>query len=432
MLKIFKTSFLISALILSLVPNIFGAESASAAACTPTATRSGNYIYFAFKTVGTCQWNIPTGVSQLDLLTIGGGGGGAARHAGGGGAGGFVRNDAVSVSNVSALQIVVGNGGLGGNTNTSGYNYALGNPGETSTVSKYSGTGIFATINAAGGGAGITTGGTPGGNGGSGGGAYETGASYRGLAVTGQGNNGGYGNGGAGGVWTSGGGGGAGSAGTDIINSITYGNGGTGLSWFSDFTKSIANTLGWDTSTVQFTHPSNTGNDVYFAAGGGGGSTTSYFGAGGMGGGGNGTNGSTATSASANSGSGGGGAGCCTLPLIGGNGGSGVVLIRTPNYFTVSLTSSGILQKTTKNSNATTLTATTTSTGTVTFYANGRIINGCKNVAVSGTTATCLWRPLTHGQQTISATYTSTDPTSTGIYVSPTTNFIATKRTTAR
>ena len=222
-MKIFKTSFLISALILSLLPNIFGAESASAAACTPTATRSGNYIYFAFKTVGTCQWNVPTGVSQVDLLTIGGGGGGAARHAGGGGAGGFVRNDAVSVSNVSALQIVVGNGG-------------------------------------------------------------------------------------------------------------------------------------------------------------------------------------------------GGGAGCCTLPLIGGTGGSGVVLIRTPNYFAVSLTSSGTLQKTTKNLNATTLTATTTSTGTVTFYANGRVINGCKNVAVSGTTATCLWPPLTHGQQSISATYTSTDSTTTPVY----------------
>ena len=40
------------------------------------------------------------------------------------------------------------------------------------------------------------------------------------------------------------------------------------------------------------------------------------------------------------SGSGGGGAGCCTLPLIGGDGGSGVVLIRVRNFYSVSLSTS--------------------------------------------------------------------------------------------
>jgi hypothetical protein len=57
------------------------------------------------------------------------------------------------------------------------------------------------------------------------------------------------------------------------------------------------------------------------------------------------------------------------------------------------------------------LTASTSSTGTVTFSAKNRPIESCSNKAVNpGTlTATCLWRVKIHGPQDLVARYTSTD-----------------------
>jgi hypothetical protein len=60
---------------------------------------------------------------------------------------------------------------------------------------------------------------------------------------------------------------------------------------------------------------------------------------------------------------------------------------------------------------AITLTATTSSTGTVAFRAKGRVITGCANRSVNaGTlTATCTWKPIIHGPQALRASYTSSD-----------------------
>jgi len=58
---------------------------------------------------------------------------------------------------------------------------------------------------------------------------------------------------------------------------------------------------------------------------------------------------------------------------------------------------------------ATTLTATASTIGKVTFYANGKRIPGCINVptlSVSPFTATCSWRPAVHNSVPIKATFT--------------------------
>jgi len=54
-----------------------------------------------------------------------------------------------------------------------------------------------------------------------------------------------------------------------------------------------------------------------------------------------------------------------------------------------------------------TLTARTAGPGFVTFYANGRKINGCVNLPTSVNVATCSWRALTQGQNNVTATFTS-------------------------
>jgi hypothetical protein len=59
-------------------------------------------------------------------------------------------------------------------------------------------------------------------------------------------------------------------------------------------------------------------------------------------------------------------------------------------------------------------------------------INGCNNVTVSGTTATCNWRPMTHGQVTLTATYASNDPVYSGSAAAPAYVTTVGKRTTAR
>jgi len=59
-------------------------------------------------------------------------------------------------------------------------------------------------------------------------------------------------------------------------------------------------------------------------------------------------------------------------------------------------------------------------------------INGCNNVTVSGTTATCNWRPMTHGQVTLNATYASNDPVYSGSAAAPAYVTTVGKRTTAR
>ena len=57
---------------------------ASAAACVPNERGSDTDTILTFRTVGTCQWTVPTGVTSVHALVVGGGGGGGL----GGGIGG--------------------------------------------------------------------------------------------------------------------------------------------------------------------------------------------------------------------------------------------------------------------------------------------------------------------------------------------------------
>ena len=180
------------------------------------------------------------------------------------------------------------------------------------------------------------------------------------------------------------------------------------------------------------------GTNTNYGGGGGGGGwgTTTIGGAGGAGGGGAGSgNGSASTHGTFGSGNTGGGGGSGSVNASSsGNGGSGVVIIRYKNYFGASVTIAVNPKKTTKSAGATAITASTTSaSGTITFYANGRMINGCKNLTVSGSSATCNWRPMVQGSVTLTATFTpSGDATLSGSVSSAAITTAVTKRTSAR
>lgn len=56
-----------------------------------------------------------------------------------------------------------------------------------------------------------------------------------------------------------------------------------------------------------------------------------------------------------------------------------------------------------------TLTATLSTPGKTTFYAQGKTIAGCKNVATSTSTSTCIWKPASHGSIAVYATLNPTN-----------------------
>ena len=228
-------------------------------------------------------WTCPSGVTSVQALIVAGGGGGA-DNGGGGGAGGLVYNANYPVTPGQTYSVVVGQGGAGGTGNANGRN------GQNSS---------FTNLIAVGGGGGGSGAGNQAFAGGSGGGSQGgyTGAS----GVYGQGNSGGDGSALAA-PYAAGGGGGAGAAGGAGNNGTsTGGNGGAGL-YFSISGTSTA----------------------YAGGGGGAGYNTTTVGTGGIGGGGNArlTNGFPGL---ANTGGGGGGT---NYSSIGGQGGSGVVIIR--------------------------------------------------------------------------------------------------------
>jgi len=254
---------------------------------------------------------------SVEYLIVGGGGGGGGGSStssytgGGGGGGGGFRTGFIEVTPQS-YTVTVGNGGTGGAYNV------VDNSGTSGEASS------FAGISAAGGGGGgaggnATAAARIGKSGGSGGGSgYRStvgGTGNTPITSPSQGNNGGF----AGtGEQGSGGGGGAGAIGADGTNLPQYtgGAGGIGLS------SSIS-------GTTQF-----------YAGGGGAGGldlgiVPSGFGAvGGLGGGGGG--GFLGTSPTVyngqngleNTGGGGGGGTRHTVSNVGGNGGSGIVIIR--------------------------------------------------------------------------------------------------------
>ena len=364
--------------------SIFFVEPASAAACNPTSSTNGNSVVFRFTTVGSCTWDVPSGISSISILIVAGGGGGGGDAAGGGGGGGVYINPSLAVTPSTTRTIQVGGGGTGGQCSS-------GNAGECASpplaIGGYipptnGGASTFDAITVPGGGKGGVYSSGSGGNGGSGGGggagsgaggtATATGAFFFGQA------------GGASNGTGGGGGGGAGQAGS----TGGPGKGGDGIS-----------------SAI-------TGTTTFYGGGGGGGGA-GVRGLGGNGGGGagsvscsyqfsQGTNAQQAIAGTANTGGGGGGApyGCAGS---GGTGGSGVVIISYINIpmITSMALSSGLITAIYRQTN--TILVTLTSDGRVKLFVNGKSIPGCASVASISSVASCSWRPSNRGSVNLSA-----------------------------
>lgn len=290
-------------------------------------TTDGTYWYHAFKNSGTFAVQQGSALTADYLLVAGGGGGGGAiaqNYSGsGGGAGGLRLLASQTLVAGTEYTVLVGAGGLGVLSD--------------GTAATQGGNSSFGTASVTGGGKGANGSVGSWGNGGSGGGATADGGSGSGPgAAGGLGNAGNYSpvegyNGGTG--WYSGtnkvpggGGGGAGGVGGNASDGVG-GNGGAGTNAYNSVTFTT-----WLTQT-------GTGVSGYLAGGGGGGSRNGgTAGSGGSGGGGAGavaaaaSNGPTAgNNATANTGSGGGGGGPATSGSVsykGGNGGSGLVIVR--------------------------------------------------------------------------------------------------------
>lgn len=274
------------------------------AQCTGCASTTVSGDVLLTFTSGSGTFTPPEGITSVQYLVIGGGGGGGGITdtsgsegvgGGGGGGAGAVRSGTLTLTPLSAYNVVVGAGGVAG----IGETRAGGNGGNSS----------FATITSIGGGGGASVL-FPAGNGGSGGGGRL--AAAGGTGTSGQGNNGGAGAGGTTSTGAAGGGGGAGAAGGNG-SSNTGGTGGAGIS------NSI------------------TGTAITYGGGGRGGgffnsSPTGAGGAGGAGGGGS-APGSRAAGGNGTANTGGGGGGASGgqgngAAFNGGVGGSGVVIIR--------------------------------------------------------------------------------------------------------
>lgn len=113
-----------------------------------------------------------------------------------------------------------------------------------------------------------------------------------------------------------------------------------------------------------------------------------------------------------------------------GNGGSGIVVIRYAYNLTTSLGAisvSGIVKK----MNNVTLSIVASTPGLITFYASGRPINRCMNLATDGNlTVSCAWKVITSGQTAISVRLS---PTLAALNRSTqTSNIVVGKRSTSR
>ena len=283
-------------------------NDALASTITPTTMASGAGVAHTFT---------PTETLSCDVLLVGGGGSGGRYHAGGGGAGGMVVGTGWSAS-ASAHDVFVGGGGQS----------STGWPSSPSTQSANGGDSSFLGQIAYGGGGGGSyqntntpnpnAGGRDGGSGGGAcGGQYGAvvwdlsgGEATKGL-LTLTGTTHGY----AGGLSTApsthaaGGGGGAGAVGQNANYPTEAGDGGAGYA--NDY---------------------HTGSNITYGGGGGGGQwSTASGGTGGTGGGGNGESGvNTGNGGDGTDGLGGGGGGFGgnSNTYRGGNGGSGIVVIR--------------------------------------------------------------------------------------------------------
>lgn len=201
-----------------------GLSPASATACSVSSQVSGNYTTTYFSNGPACTWEIPYGVTAIDLLVVagGGGGGGLGNHVsqnfggGGGGAGEMIEQAnngaAISVTAGETVTVTVGTRGDGG------IQGADGTAGGDSVVAFSTTTSANVTAHGGGyGAAGGTTTGNNGGSGGSGGGggAGGTGNGAGGSSTAtapGHGYAGDAGEVGAAPVWGGGGGGAGGAA----------------------------------------------------------------------------------------------------------------------------------------------------------------------------------------------------------------------------
>ncbi len=279
--------------------------------CTPRTAFSSEFeVILVFNCPGNYTWSPPEGLTQYEVLTVGGGGSGGntnngnVNKAGGGGGAGAVKYQKFTISAPGIVagqtySITVGDGGKSNGATNSDRN------GQNSTF-----TNGITTITAGGGGSGGRSNspqGRNGNNGSSGGGAGAQSSNNEdngGNGITSGGNSKSSGNSAN---QYGGGGGGNSFSGTEGSSNGRGGDGGQGT----------IVTIGFSTS--------------YGGGGGGGAGSTSNIGLPGLGGGGNGGNENTLPgNGLPNSGAGGGGAGGNNK--LGGNGGSGIVIIRYENY----------------------------------------------------------------------------------------------------
>ena len=284
----------------SVVSNTTSTFTVSAATTNQTSTRQFSItvnapVVQSFTSTGAFTFNVPSGITNVDVLVVAGGGGGGysipnSAPGGGGGAGGLIFRPAFPVTPGGTVSGGVGGGG--GDNST----------GQDST---------FGSLTSKGGGGGKGWNATPGDAGGSGGGGGSGNIAGPGPGTQpGQpGDSGTFGFGNPGGSSESysnggnprgGGGGGAGAAG---LPGPQNGQGGVGRAY------------------------SISGSPVFYSGGGGGGAIGGGAGQGGAGNGGNQSQGQNGT---ANRGGGGGGSGVNqgSPSFPGSSGGSGIVIVQ--------------------------------------------------------------------------------------------------------
>jgi len=330
-------------------------------------------LIYQDSTKGWTADNISSDAATIEYLVVAGGGGSSSNRGTGGGGAGGLRTAFGSTSGGGAsaetapllatstnYTVTVGAGGAAASAGT-----AAGSNGSNS---------VFSTITSTGGGGGPSGGSVGGNNGGSGsgGGSASTTKHTPGTGTSGQGYAGGVYYAAGGNDEAGGGGGGAGAAGSDGYDSggnSWGGAGGVGLA------VNILTTTNAGTASVGEVDSSN----LYFAGGGGG----AFFdynasipatrgGAGGLGGGGNGGGGPSsvtynAEAGTANTGGGAGGVGA-NVNTGGFAGGSGVVILRYPSSFTLTV-GSGLTQSTGSpfTESGSKVSVFTAGTGTVSF-----------------------------------------------------------------
>ena len=289
-------------------------------------TASENFTVRLFTSSGIFT---PSFTGIVEVLVVAGGGGAGSDMGGGGGGGGVISTTSYSVTAGSPITVTVGAGGTGAPAGAGGHATTKGTNGVNS---------VFGTLTAIGGGAGGTSyytfGNSFGNSGGSGGGgsgynngqtpALRIGTGYgaAGAGTMGQGFRGGWGNS----SYYSGGGGGAGGPGVDA-NAIPHG--GPGI-----LNRILDQDLYWGGGGGGAAYSVSPGGNGGIGGGGGGAIGTTTGGAGYNNGspGGGGSPGSWANTPGGNggqnTGGGGGGGAHYNATNQGGDGGSGIVIVR--------------------------------------------------------------------------------------------------------